>query len=89
MQDDTLVKFTATSEPAGETPERIEQLRAWMRIHGISNQSDLAEAIGVNNASLSRFLNMKRPFTAEFKLAFAQRYGTDAAREALGVDLPD
>lgn len=87
--DDTLVKPTNGTELAGETPEQIGDLRAWMKANGIGSQTELAEAIGVDDATLSRFISRKRPFTAEFKLAFTQRYGTAAARDALGVDLPD
>lgn len=87
--DDILVKPANGTEHAGETPEQVKALRDWMKVQGIVSQTDLAASIGVDDATLSRFMSGKRPFTAEFKLAFVQKYGTAAARQALGVALPD
>jgi transcriptional regulator with XRE-family HTH domain len=59
---------------AAEMTEIGRRVRAWRKVVGLK-QNELAQVIGVDNSSLSKIEQGKKPLSATMAMALHRRYG--------------
>ena len=62
-----------------------DNLRAWMATRNMT-QRQLADALGMSEATVSLFVNNVRRTSGGFRWRFANRYGFDVAQGLFGDD---